>query len=43
MDAGHFKERYNCVVLLLVGRDGDGTNMIVCMAIVPKESCEHYV
>ena len=31
------------MLLLLVGRDGDGANIILCMAIVPKESCEHYV
>ena len=43
MDAGHFKGRYNGVLLLLVGRDGDGANIILCVAIVPKESCEHYV
>ena len=43
MDAGHCKGRYNGVVLLLVGRDGDGANMILCMAIVPKESCDNYV
>ena len=43
MDAGHCKGRYNGVVLILVARDGNGSNLMVCFAVVPKESKEHYV
>jgi len=42
-DGAHMKHReYNGIMLILVGRDGNNSNVIMAVALCPTENAENY-